>query len=261
MDNCLILGCGRSGTSLMAGILNEAGYYNGDNLYNARYSNPMGFYENWEINSINEAILNTYITKTLKIKRKITNKSTIDSPCRGHFWLFRIDPQVKISYRNKKIIKRISSLVLHQPFAFKDPRFSYTVSVWKDYLPVNTKFVVVFRDPSITANSIVKECKSAEYLSNMYIDYNLALQSWASIYLHIMKNYLLDKDSYIFIHYEQILSTAALPKLSKFLDTSLTDNFVDKNLRRSVKKEQYIDSITQLYKKLCILAEYDDRSY
>ncbi|NIM13858.1 MAG: sulfotransferase family protein, partial [Candidatus Aminicenantes bacterium] len=54
MKNCLILGSGRSGTSMIAGILHKAGYFMGDNLYPPRSANPKGFFENWEINEINE---------------------------------------------------------------------------------------------------------------------------------------------------------------------------------------------------------------
>ena len=50
VKNCLILGSGRSGTSMIAGILHKAGYFMGDNLYPPRSANPKGFFENWEIN-------------------------------------------------------------------------------------------------------------------------------------------------------------------------------------------------------------------
>ena len=60
MRNCLVMGFGRSGTSLMAGILLNSGYYLGDDLYPARESNPTGFFENSFINGINEQILKNY---------------------------------------------------------------------------------------------------------------------------------------------------------------------------------------------------------
>src|SRR5262249_31665720 len=55
--NCLILGSGRSGTSLLAGTLRLAGYYMGEHLIPADASNPKGYFEDDEINAINEGLL------------------------------------------------------------------------------------------------------------------------------------------------------------------------------------------------------------
>ena len=57
MNNCLILGFGRSGTSLLGGLLHHSGYFSGNHLHPARESNPKGFYEDVVINRINEHIL------------------------------------------------------------------------------------------------------------------------------------------------------------------------------------------------------------
>jgi hypothetical protein len=54
MRDCIVLGSGRSGTSMVAGALAKAGYFMGDRLYPARDANPLGFFEAPEINSINE---------------------------------------------------------------------------------------------------------------------------------------------------------------------------------------------------------------
>ena len=62
MRNIIILGSGRSGTSMLAGCLSTSGYFMGDNLYKKRESNPKGFFENKEINTINEDIL-SLVTK------------------------------------------------------------------------------------------------------------------------------------------------------------------------------------------------------
>jgi hypothetical protein len=43
--NCLILGSGRSGTSLAAGILAQAGYFMGDELWPVNIGNPKGQFE------------------------------------------------------------------------------------------------------------------------------------------------------------------------------------------------------------------------
>ena len=55
--NGLILGSGRSGTSMLAGTLRGAGYYMGAHLLPADEANPRGYFEDDEINAINEALL------------------------------------------------------------------------------------------------------------------------------------------------------------------------------------------------------------
>src|SRR5262249_31431903 len=57
MRNCLILGSGRSGTSMLAGTLGQAGYYRGEHLVPADEANPKGYFEDDEINAINEELL------------------------------------------------------------------------------------------------------------------------------------------------------------------------------------------------------------
>ena len=51
------MGSGRSGTSMLAGILHQSGYFLGEGLYKPQESYPKGFFEYRSINSINEAIL------------------------------------------------------------------------------------------------------------------------------------------------------------------------------------------------------------
>ena len=57
MHNVIILGSGRSGTSMIAGALTKAGYYIGDNPYPPRKTNPKGFFETREVNHVNEILL------------------------------------------------------------------------------------------------------------------------------------------------------------------------------------------------------------
>src|SRR5712692_8846296 len=57
MRNCFILGCGRSGTSLTAGLFAQSGYFMGDHLYVGDEGNPKGYFEDREINGINEGLL------------------------------------------------------------------------------------------------------------------------------------------------------------------------------------------------------------
>ena len=55
----LVLGMHRSGTSVQSGIFNILGAYQGDHLIPANADNAKGFYENIQINRLNNYILST----------------------------------------------------------------------------------------------------------------------------------------------------------------------------------------------------------
>lgn len=49
---------------------------------------------------------------------------------------------------------------------YKDPRFSYTLPAWLPYLH-DTRMICIFREPGLTAESIVTECRTMPYLANL----------------------------------------------------------------------------------------------
>ena len=56
MKNSIVLGCGRSGTSLLAGAIARAGAFVGEDPYPARDANPMGFFESADVNGVMTAL-------------------------------------------------------------------------------------------------------------------------------------------------------------------------------------------------------------
>ncbi len=65
--------------------------------------------------------------------------------------------------------KRIAAVTAHQPFCLKDPRLSYTLPAWRPHIG-DALLLCVFRGPSVTASSIVRECGSAGYMKNLAVD-------------------------------------------------------------------------------------------
>ena len=55
--SAIVLGAGRSGTSLLAGLFQKSGYFSGNSLLAGSVSNPLGYFEDKEINAINEDLL------------------------------------------------------------------------------------------------------------------------------------------------------------------------------------------------------------
>lgn len=253
MHNLIILGSGRSGTSLAAGLFNKAGYYMGDDLYAPNSSNPKGFFENKEINGINEEIL--WQVTPRRPKGMVGPLLFKRRPGEDQLWLARIPLGTPMTCPDS-IKDRIRKLVARAPFCFKDPRFSYTLPCWQPQMK-NTRFLVVFRNPADTAKSILKECKEAGYLHSFSISREESLKVWQLMYSHILKMYRAD-GSWFFLHYDQMLSPQRLIPLEAFAGAKVDRSFPERSLKRSVSTESVPAEASLLYHLLCELANYRD---
>jgi len=245
------MGSGRSGTSMIAGMLAKADYFFGDNLYQARDPNPKGFFEDPEINDINETILSQV---TLRRPPLIGNFILRSIPTYGQRWLSRIP--LNTTFTSDDVIrKRISLAANKVPFCYKDPRFSYTLDVWRPFLQ-NVVYICVFRHPAITAQSIIKLVKTDKHLKNFRISFHGALKVWTQIYLHILEKHI-KEGTWLFVHYEQGLRKEINKKLEKILNVKVDHSFPDRSLKRT-KRDYKIrnQKIIRIYNRLCQLADY-----
>lgn len=260
MKNCLITGFGRSGTSLMAGLLHSNGYFLGNNLYTPRFSNPKGFFENDFINGINESILESYDYNKVPVEfRKFKEKHSPFNPDYGHRWLSFIEEKTKIECNNQNIIEKIKKATKNINFAYKDPRFNYTLGVWSNFITNDTLIICVFRNPSVVFDSVLKECKNADYLSNFYINPEIIEKLWYNSYSYILNHFYKKISNQIyFINYEQLINHDAKELLNKLLETNLDFSFADNSLNRSIAKFDISANSVCLYKELCKLANFQN---
>lgn len=257
MYNIIVLGSGRSGTSMVTGTLAKAGYYMGEQFWEARDSNPKGFFETKEINGINEEILDPLVPSRLHLFGKTFLRQR---PRKWDRWLAVVPVNTKIQ-SSPEINQRIEEATKEEPYCFKDPRFSYTLPAWKPYLK-NEVYICVFRDPASTASSIVKECQETPKLRDpkkgVKISWKRALQIWNSMYSHILQNHYNSKeqDKWLFIHYNQAVTEEGLKKLEAFTGASVDYSFPDPSIRRSFSSDSVPHYILRNYQKLCQLANY-----
>ena len=182
MRNCIILGSGRSGTSMMAGMLRLSGYYLGDNYIRPSLSNSEGFFEDREVNHINEDIIANNLDRTLlgsKVKYKVRWLATMVKPVRAE-----VPPTIRA-----RILERASRC----QFCYKDPRFCYTLGVWQPSLPRDTRFVVVFRNPLVTAKSILRHRKERAPSSSFQLSLEDAGNIWLSMYQRVLEDMISPK--------------------------------------------------------------------
>lgn len=259
MKNIIVLGSGRSGTSMVTGTLAQAGYYMGDHFWEPRDSNPKGFFETDEINTINEDILDPFVPPRLNLFGKTFFRNR---PRKRDRWLAYIPLSVNLK-SSPNIDQQIQQMTQSQPYCFKDPRFSYTLPVWKPYLQ-NEVYICVFRDPASTASSILKECQQTPKLRDpkkgVKISWKQALKIWNSMYSHILQNYYNSEEQHkwLFIHYNQAVTEQGLKTLEEFTGAAVDYSFPEAAIRRSFSSKAVSKSAIQIYQKLCQLAKYQE---
>lgn len=253
VKNCIILGAGRSGTSMVAGCLSKAGYFMGSDLLPPTEGNPKGYFESREIEAINEELLAMVLPARPK---GILGTFFRYRPGRAQRWLARVPVNTKIICP-ETIGPRIQTLVKNGPYCFKDPRFSYTLPAWKPYLK-NVVFVCVFREVGRTIESILTEHRNEPYLKNLSMNYRRALKVWSLMYQHILKIHC-SEGEWLFLHYNQLLERSGLDRLETALEASVNRDFPDPQFKRSYNNPETSKEALGIYEKLCQLAAYSDR--
>ncbi|UCG17197.1 MAG: sulfotransferase [Phycisphaerales bacterium] len=248
MRNVIILGSGRSGTSMVAGVLANCGYYMGENLHPGRDSNPKGFFESPLINWINEELLAQVVPRRPPILGRWWFR---DRPLPRQRWLARVPVGTLIPCPHP-IATRIQAQVDRTPFCFKDPRFSYTLPAWRPYL-ADTVFVCVFRHPMATAASIVKECQAMPYLRNLRMNTESAVEVWALMYEHILRRHR-QEGQWLFLHFDQVLRGNGADRLEEFIGAPVDRSFPETELQRSAASGTGPTAVMQVYQELCTQA-------
>jgi hypothetical protein len=250
--NLLVLGCGRSGTSMVAGTLAGAGYFMGERLHAARDSNPKGFYESAEINQINEAILAQVLPQ--RPTDPVEAERSRHIPVQGQRWLAQVPLGVSFPALSETVEQRILRALARAPYCFKDPRFSYTLPVWRPFLR-NTAFVCVFRHPAVVAESILKECRDTENMRSLAIDHDGALRVWALMYQHVLKLHRYIGD-WLFVEYNQLFEPGVARSIAGFVEAPVDTSFPDSAFNRSRASRDGGGEAMSIYRELADLAGY-----
>ena len=120
--------------------------------------------------------------------------------------------------------ERMATLFEHQPYALKDPRFSFTLPVWKPFLKEPTVCLVLFRDPASFVASAVRLKADWWDISN---DACLLLQEWANTYEHILGH---DDGRFFYLRYENLMNGSLFPFLEELLGYPIKRDFIRPSL-------------------------------
>ncbi len=255
MRSVIILGTGRSGTSMVAATFRSSGAFMGDQLLPSTPSNPHGYYEDRGINRLNNDLIRRLLGRPFlgwRIRQKVFRTvHTVPSA------FFLAAPRRLREIRpTEDEVNRMLSFTQREPFCYKDPRFSITLPTWLHYLPENAGFIVVFRDPMRTVESMLRDAKE-QYDPPLPITRNWAYVCWFRTYSRII-TFSEKSQRWLFVNYDAILDRTATEGLSEFVMARLDFSQVDRRTSRSSihdwPNSRIAQSCRDVYERLCKIA-------
>lgn len=251
MRNVVILGSGRSGTSMLAGCFAAAGFHLGGPVLDATPSNPKGLFEVRAVNDANEDLMRA--ARPLAWRPGGLGRYLRWLPRQGQGWLVPLPTRVHV-VPTSGFAERAQTIVAQTPYCLKDPRFSYTLHCWRPYLE-DVVFVCMFRHPGITIASMLREAAEAPYLSDFWITRRRVIQTWLWTYRWILDIQCRDGD-WIFCHYDQIIGGQKLQEIETSVGVSLDRHFPDQRISRTRDAASVPEALLTTYEELCARARY-----
>lgn len=235
MRNLIVLGAGRSGTSAVAALFrNVRDIFYGYEVLAPTADNRFGYYEDEVVNAINNALIRQMTGTTLLdlVPQKWLPRIEERFP-----WMHRDTRSLWMALPKKPLHWRLSydvghmmgRICAHQPFCLKDPRFGFTLPQWRPYLPEDTRFLVVFRDPARTVSSMLRDA-TALYDPPLPLTKTWAEEHWRLLYTRVCEQRGSDDDRWLFVESEDVVSGAAIPAIGRFAETELDTAELDGKL-------------------------------
>lgn len=252
MRNVIILGSIRSGSSMLTATFRDTGAYFGEDIMSPSIANPYGYYECHKINRLNNQIIRKIIYKKVRFPFKRLSNHLRPSIYDDQRCLMLAAPR-HISNVNLSdgIINEIAKIASQEPLCLKDPRFSVTLPFWRPFFQKNTRFIVTFRDPFRTVDSMLRNAKEI-YTPPLPLDESWGLKVWYRNYYRLLHGFA-NREDWFFAHDEQIFAGNALPAIEKFVDTKLNTDQINPSIRRS--KPEAIQPSDRLIRKCLSLFE------
>lgn len=254
MRDCVILGAGRSGTSLTAGLVASAGRHHlGDRLLAANPSNPMGYYEDAEVNAINEELLAPLLPHRPEGPAGGEPRHR-GIPREGERWLARLSPRAE-PRPDRRLVGRIAALTRRRPFCYKDPRFCYTLGAWRPWL-AGVLFVCVVRHPAEVVTSVMRELSDPGENPPLGVTPSEVYAVWEAMYRRVLERHSRSGD-WLFLHYQSLLEGPGVAALEEALGVSVDGSLVSPGLRRSLPHGEMPPPLRRLYARLCELSSIE----
>lgn len=227
MSGVFITGCGRSGTSMVAGLFAQTGLFMGDDLHSPRHSNPKGFFEAPAINRFNDRLIVEKLPSRIQFE-EVEYGGDIPRPTHG--WLARLPMHCDIVFSDRDA-EEARNIVGGRSFCFKDPRFCYTIDGWLNAVPGTHRLIFVFRQPEIVVESILAEMRSTPYLYSLAMGVDQLFQYW-EIMAKRMLRFAQDSRA-LFVSYDAVLNSEVIDAMEDLTGLKLDRSFPEVALKRS----------------------------
>lgn len=248
MRNCIILGSGRSGTSMLAGMLHGTGYFLGDRLLAPTPANPQGYFESHDVNVLNDELIASVVPVRPKMPLGCLFPWRLPA---GLLWMASVGGDVEMRPSAGQL-SRMRELTATVPFCLKDPRFCYTAGSWSSVLE-DVVFLCVFREPGRTAASMRQDVRDRPY-RGFHLTRGRALRVWTTMYERALSMSGQD-GQWVFVHYDQILDGSALARIESAVEAKVDTSSIDPRLKRSHDDPHRLPLRTlEVYRRLCTLA-------
>jgi Sulfotransferase family len=233
----IVLGAGRSGTSLVAGLLADAGFFPGERLIPASGGNRTGYFEDLDVNALNDRLL-----------APLLPRASHPVPPRLS-WLAAL-PEDAEPRPTPVDRQRIGRHLPRRPMCLKDPRFTYTLGAWQPQLPPDAGYVCVFRHPSRVAASLAQEvARDPAYYEGFSPTDEVVWATWTCAYRYILANHA-STGSWLFVDADALTDSADTAALSRFVGAPVTGARIDAGLRRSTRHDAVPREVSGLYRQL-----------
>jgi hypothetical protein len=243
--NIFVVGGGRNGTSMVAGLFRNSGYFQGQRLHRPTPGNPTGYFEDAGINQLNNAIQARYLPQRQTIDG-LSYRS--DSPGNGNGWLARLPLETRPEALPGEQAQ-IAGFLAQRPFCLKDTRFCYLLHLWQHHAVGPTRVICVFRPPQIAAASILKSLRTRAGLYDIALSVNQAFEIWTLMYRHVLEHQS-KTGNWFFVSYEDVLTGAALPALADFSGAVLDAKFPRQALNRTADELRAPDAARAVHAEL-----------
>lgn len=227
-NTVVVLGMHRSGTSLIAGILEKLGVNMGERQVGVHWSNPLGHYENIDF---------------VKMDDKILEKAggTWDNPP-DVSKILELSSDKELMQEIENVVKKNEDVI----WGWKVPTTSLTIELYLPFL-TNPHFIICYRDPEAIAKSLKKRDD---------MDREKALQL-TDFYVKSIKDFFERHPElkYIEIHYEDVVRNPkeAIWKLIDFLGLKPTQEQINDALSLVLPPEEIEKLKKELKKKELVL--------
>lgn len=244
----IITGAGRSGTSAVASLFRHCGLFQGSDPLSPTQHNPLGYYEDRFVNSLNDELVLREHFWDFSCSRVYVrvNVNALPPALMARLWMAapRWLPRRHVP---PALRARVRSLVTN-PFCLKDPRFAVTLPAWRPDLPHGTKFIVAFRHPGSATASILKEWQSEmaipEWLPSWVERY------WKRTYSRLLKWAEQYKGNWLFVDYDALVDDGDCSSLEDFTGYQVDASMITKSLRRSRPSSPSAPALLSLHEKM-----------